>query len=107
MTPQEAFKQAMVGKTVSQEPEGLAIEMSQQSDFKHVQIMEEKHFTASIDVWAPLICNTQDEADYLSGLALILGYRTNNKIFVRCKESGIGQHYPQGTEATYVRIPHL
>lgn len=97
-------------KALSQEehPQGLAIEMSQQHDFQHVQIMEERHYAASLGIWAPVICNTQSEADYLTGLCLVLGYSTDGKVFVRgITEDEIRNHYGVDTPPTYVRIPHL
>lgn len=97
-------------KVLSQEehPQGLAIEMSQQHDFKHVQIMHDHHWSKGIGVWAPIICNTQAEADYLTGLCLVSGVGTDNMIFVRgITEAEIGKVWTQGTPPTYVRIPHL
>lgn len=91
-------------KTLSQEehPQGLAIEMSQQYDFKHVQIMEERHYAASMGMWAPLIFNTQAEADYFCGLCLVLGYDTTDKVFIRgVTEAEIGKVWAQDTP------PHL
>lgn len=87
---------------------GLIIEMSQQADFEHVQIVEERHYAASLGIWAPVICTTQVEADYLTGLCLVLGHNAEGKIFVRgITEEEIRNHYGIETPPTYVRIPCL
>lgn len=91
-------------KTLNQEehPQGLSIEMSQQHDFKHVQIMEERHYAASLGIWAPVVVQRQVEKDYLTGLCLVLGYDATGKILV----DGIDEN-KMDTPPTYVRIPHL
>lgn len=106
--PQSVVRQIDAHRNQEEHPTGLAIEMSQQHDFKNVQIMADHHITKGLGVWAPVICNTQAEADYLHGLALMLGAKTDDMIFVRgITEGEIGKHYGIDTPSTYVRIPHL
>lgn len=88
--------------TQEDQAQGLTMEMSQDIDFQNVQIMYDYHITRGLGIWAPIIVQRQEEKDYLTSLALILGVDATDKILL----DGVDKN-TFGTPPTFVRIPYL
>ena len=85
----------------------MIVYKSHQADPTNWGRMGDEQYTKYLSIWAPLICMTQAQADYIIGLCTLLGYDPTDKVFVKGNESRIGQVYHQGVEPTYINIPEL